>query len=231
MWDDALCKECDEQDRAEAQHVLGMMSQLVDGVKDQSGNVIGGVVGGVVDHSKGFVEHVSGETSKAVDHLGGETSKLVEHVRERSEGMRQDKSFKELEQRELQEGNRSSLLDAFGRDLFRHSTEAVETTTKHVLERTKSPRTSEGDEPSLSFGPEIEARCSWCDASSTHTLVGGDRAAQHVVALPVARKPEYECASCARRTCPCDIRPVRVRQRPRALPCADGGDGRCRPGR
>ena len=30
------------------------------------------------------------------------------------------------------------------------------------------------------------------------------------------------------RTCPCDIRPVRVRQRPRALPCADGGDGRCR---
>jgi len=195
-----------EQPDNEVQHVFGMVSQLVDGVKDQSGNVIGGVVGGVVDHSKGLVEHVSGETSKAVDLLGGETSKLVEHVRERSEGMSTDKSFRELEQRELQEGNRSSLLDAFGRDLFRHSTEAVENTTKQVLERTTSPRMSQDDEPTPSFAesPEIEARCSWCDASSTHTLVDEDRAAQHVVALPIARKPEYECASCTRRTCPCD---------------------------
>ena len=94
LWDDALCKECDDADRAEAQHVLGMMSQLVDGVKDQSGHVIGGVVGGVVDHSKGLVEHVSGETSKAVDHWGGETSKLVEHVRERSEEMAHKSQFK-----------------------------------------------------------------------------------------------------------------------------------------
>jgi hypothetical protein len=96
LWDDALCKTCDDLERAEAQAFFGMMSQIVDGFKDGSGNVligvvdhskgivegsgkviggvvdgsgkvIGGVVDGVVDHSKGLVDDVKGQTEHMAD--------------------------------------------------------------------------------------------------------------------------------------------------------------------
>ena len=99
LWDDALCKPCDDAERAEAQAFLGMMSQIVDGVKDGSGTVIGGVVDGVVDHSKGLVEGSGNVIGGVVDGVVDGSRGLVDDVKEHSELMADKSHFKGMVQK------------------------------------------------------------------------------------------------------------------------------------
>ena len=131
LWDDALCKTCDDLERAEAQAFFGMMSQIVDGFKDGSGNVLIGVV----DHSKGLVEGsgkviggvvdgsgkviggvvdgsgkvIGGVVDGVVDHSKG----LVDDVKGQTEQMADKSQFKGI----LEKMNKDfSILGESGKD-------------------------------------------------------------------------------------------------------------------
>ena len=76
-----------------------MMSQIVDGVKDGSGTVIGGVVDGVVDHSKGLVEGSGNVIGGVVDGVVDGSRWLVDDVKEHSELMADKSHFKGMVQK------------------------------------------------------------------------------------------------------------------------------------
>ena len=112
LWDDALCKTCDDLERAEAQAFFGMMSQIVDGFKDSSGNVLIGVV----DHSKGLVDgsgKVIGGVVSVVDGVVDHSKGLVDDVKGQTEQMADKSQFKGM----LEKMNRDfSILGESGKD-------------------------------------------------------------------------------------------------------------------
>jgi ribosomal protein L12E/L44/L45/RPP1/RPP2 len=78
-------------------------------------------------------------TTAVVENIENKSKNALPTQEDTSKGL--PASLKELEQREFEEGHRSSLLDAFGRDLFQHTTavvENIENTTKSVLPRRPS---------------------------------------------------------------------------------------------
>ena len=74
LWDDALCTECDDRDRAKAQAVLGAMGQIVDewGVKTSQ------LVDHVKEHSEGLADKT--QIKGMVDKINHDFSKYADHV-------------------------------------------------------------------------------------------------------------------------------------------------------
>jgi hypothetical protein len=124
------------------------------------------------------------------------------------------RSLKELEQRELDAGMRSSLFDAWGRTLFQHTAVSWQSQQQSAAAAIGVSGETRQDDTSAALpnlGIDVAARCSWCEEMTTHTVLVNPsllpRPPPQEDKWPLSRKPEYTCNACRRSTCPCDNHP------------------------